>query len=185
MTPELIKWQIRWLSVTWLYRRFFKMHIWQLGRLKLKAITCELYKAYFKTVTQFSTSIQNRRMLSSGRQNDEDGKFNDKGNKEFVLWYDFIMTLLDNSTSVEFFGPLILLSFQSRPGKFLQQIWGCSLAERRIRFIPSTILCCIPTEFQQFSQTKENLFLTLAPKMLIVTSWKHSIQWWQEKALPL
>ena len=60
------------------------------------------YKAYFKTVTQFSASDQNSHMLSSGWYKDEEGKFDDKTNKGFVKR----MALIDNNTSAEFFGPL-------------------------------------------------------------------------------
>ena len=70
------------------------------------------YKAYFKTVTQFSASAQSSHMLSSGWCKDEEGKFDDKTNKSFVKR----MALIDDSTSAEFFGPLFFDLFnQDRP----------------------------------------------------------------------
>ena len=84
------------------------------------------YKAYFKTVTQFTPAAQESHMLAMGWYKDEHGKFDVKTNAGFKKR----QTVVGDSLSVEFGGPLYFDLFnQERP--------LISQTDMRIKLLPN------------------------------------------------
>lgn len=84
------------------------------------------YKAYFKTVTQFTPAAQKSHMLTSGWIKDEAGKFDDKTNEAHVAR----MKVVGNSALIEFMGPLFF-DFFNQPRPVISQM------PMRIKLLPS------------------------------------------------